>query len=160
MELPETPILFPVAKKDYTNTPFIRQEWRCLRHHLKNAFMLTLFGYGAPSSDVEAVSLMKEAWQGNTSFKIAETEIIDIKDKAVLEETWSPLIFSHHYMTTNDFQNSWIANHPRRSCEAMYNVTVKAKFVHNNPMPRGASFKELYSWLQPLLRAEQMVKSR
>ena len=57
-----TRLLYPVGQKDYTSDPFIKAEWDGLRSALRNAFSITVFGYGAPRSDTEAVGLMKEAW--------------------------------------------------------------------------------------------------
>lgn len=55
-------ILYPVTEKNYTNDPFIEKEWGAFRHYLKQGYIFTIFGYGAPVSDVEAVKLLSEAW--------------------------------------------------------------------------------------------------
>ncbi len=54
-------LLFPVEHKDYATNKFVKDQWDGLRRHLKDAWMVTIFGYGAPRSDIEAVGLMKEA---------------------------------------------------------------------------------------------------
>jgi hypothetical protein len=55
-------LLFPVAQKDYQVDPFTIREWSAARFYLENCFMLSVFGYSAPKTDVEAVDLLKEAW--------------------------------------------------------------------------------------------------
>lgn len=47
-------------------------------------------------------------------------EIIDIKTEDQLRETWGPFIHTHHYRTATNFYDSWIAQQPRRTCEAMW----------------------------------------
>jgi hypothetical protein len=143
-----------VQKKNYTLAPFIAAEWEVLRRYLKEAFMLTIFGYGAPQSDVEAITLLKEAWKSNRLHKLVETEIIDIKPVADLEKTWKGFVFSHHYEIHSDSYDSWLSKHPRRSCEALFNQNMEAKFIDDHPLPKKASFLELYTWLQPLFAVE------
>ena len=43
--------------------------------------MITIFGYSAPKSDVEALDMMKRAWGKVDDRKLEEIEIIDIKDE-------------------------------------------------------------------------------
>jgi hypothetical protein len=148
-------LLYPVTNKDYANDPFIEKEWSALKHFIKDAFALTIFGYGAPATDVEAVELMKSAWTENRSKEFNQTEIIDILGKSSLESRWSEFTFSHHYDIAGNFYDSWIARHPRRSCEAYWNQNMEAQFIDNNPLPKGVGFDELYAWLNPLINAEK-----
>jgi len=53
------------------------------------------------------------------------------------------------------FSDSSIANHPRRSCEAMWNQLRECKWIDNNPIPKDLGFDELYAWLQPYVEAEK-----
>jgi hypothetical protein len=148
-------LLFPVSKKDYAKDSFILAEWKTLKSYLKSACMVTVFGYSAPKKDIEAVSLMKEAWGDVNSRELEEIEIIDIKDQDELRETWDDFIHTHHYTTCNDFYDSFVAKHPRRTCEAMWNQLMECKFISDNNLPKGISFDELYGWLQPLLNFEK-----
>lgn len=105
--------------KNYGADQFIASAWDAAKWFLGNAFALTIFGYGAPASDVEAVDLMRTAW--NTDRKIIErVEIIDKKSADLLYETWRPFVSYHHYDCRSCFYQSYIANYPRRSCEALY----------------------------------------
>ena len=51
--------------------------------------MLTIYGYSAPQSDVEAIQIMKEAWGIVEDRDLEEVEIIDIKSEDELRETWN-----------------------------------------------------------------------
>jgi hypothetical protein len=148
-------LLYPIAQKNYTQDPLIKAEWTGLQSVLGRAFGITLFGYGAPQSDVEAVRLMKEAWGDTQDRKFEQTEIIDIKPEDELLETWNPFIHSLHYDAHNSFFDSWMFNHPRRSCEAWWAQNLEVKFVEENPIPRECDFASLYDWLTPLLDVER-----
>lgn len=148
-------LLYPIEEKNYNNDPYISAEWETLRFYLKHAYILTIFGYGAPQSDVEAVSIMKEAWGESEQRELEQTEIIDIKSESELLGTWDPFICSHHYSISDNFYNSWVANHPRRSCEAMWNQLMECQGLDNNSIPRQYSFDDLIQWYQPLITVER-----
>jgi len=117
-------LLYPVAQKDYTTDPFISKSWDLLRMAMKNAYILTIFGYSAPESDLEAVGLMKQAWGDPSARQLEEVEIIDIKPEAELRKKWDPFILGHHYRTCASFYDSFTANHPRRTCDAMWRMLM------------------------------------
>ena len=119
--LRRTKLLYPVEEKNYHLDKFISLQWATMADALKETFMLTIFGYGAPSSDVSAIALFKEAWGSVDSRTMEETEVIDIREEDDLIETWSLFIHSHHCQVQCDFYDSWIANHPRRTGEAHMN---------------------------------------
>jgi len=151
-------LLFPVLEKNYSQDPFISAEWKTLRNKLKDAYMVTIFGYGAPTSDLEAISLMKDAWGDVYSRELEEIEIIDIKDEEELRETWSDFIHTHHYTTCSNFYESFIPKHPRRTCEAMWNQLMECKFITDHDIPLNYPFKDLYDWMNPLLDIEKIRK--
>lgn len=149
-----TQLLYPVKEKNYNSDPFIQGEWSALVGYLEHGYLLTIFGYGAPSSDIEAIELMHTAWGEPSERSLEEIEIIDVKPKDELLETWSPFIHTHHYEVQNAFYDSWIAKHPRRSCEAAIAQFINAKFIDVNPLPRNADFTELWSWYDKLTKVE------
>lgn len=151
-------LLFPVLKKNYTKDSFISAEWKNLRKYLKTAYMVTIFGYSAPRSDMEAINLMKDSWGDINQRELEEIEIIDIKDEDELRETWAQFIHTHHYRTVSNFYDSFIAKHPRRTCEAMWNQMMECKFISDNHIPKGYNFKELYNWFEPLIKVEAAKK--
>lgn len=153
--LENTPLLYPVAEKGYQKSEFISRQWGTLHEQLKRAFMVTVFGYGAPVSDTAAIELLKSAWGTPDSRSMEEFEVIDRKQKQELVDTWSPFIHSHHYRVESNFYDSWIANHPRRTGEAYLNQFVYAKFTENNRFPKSAGFNELWEWFENLRQVEE-----
>lgn len=148
-------ILYPVEEKDYNSDIFIKSEWDALKQCMKSAYIFSIFGYGAPASDVEAIGLMKEAWGDAEKREYEETEIIDIKSEEELSKRWKQFIHTHHYRTSTSFYDSSIANHPRRSCEAMWNQLMECKWIDHNPIPKDLGFDELYDWLRPYVEFER-----
>lgn len=155
-----TRLLYPVEVKDYTANPFLEQEWKQLRWALRNAFALTIFGYSAPATDVEAAALMGEAWSGDRRRIFETSEVIDIKDKQTLREQWRRFTYSQHFLYASDFYDSWIPRHSRRSCEALYYPTVKGLFVEDADFPRDSDFNGLRRWIEGLAQAEHQLDTR
>jgi hypothetical protein len=152
--LTPTNLLYPIAEKNYHLNGFISSQWEELNQHLQSAFMITIFGYGAPQSDVSAIGLMKSAWGDVNLREMEQTEIIDIKDEDDLYNLWAPFIHTHHYKTHLSFFESWISNHPRRTGEAYINQYWNAQFIDNNPIPKEFAFPELWAWYDRLKEGE------
>lgn len=149
-----TPLLFPIANKDYSDNPAIQHAWEVLRNALKEALFVTVFGYGAPRSDKAAVAAMARAWGKAKDRQFEQVELIDIRPEGQLRRSWRRFIHTHHSDVVNSFAGSWIANHPRRSVEAFYNQYIEALFIENNPVPLPATLPTLWSWFAPLGQAE------
>lgn len=150
-------LLYPVLQKDYRSNPRLSADWDILQSALDGAVMVTVFGYGAPSSDENAVKLMKSGWGESENRRFAEIEVIEHpdKDEREVRSDWDDFIHSHHYQVHGDFGESWIAKYPRRTTEAWYEQNLMAKFVEPFPMPGGAGRQELVDWLEPFLEAER-----
>lgn len=156
----KSPLLFPIKEKNYNNNLFIANEWKTLSLYLEDAFMITIFGYRAPESDIEAIKIMKKAWGEAETREMEQIEIITKpnSDESAISKRWSDFTHSHHYEIKKDFYDSWIANHPRRTGEAYLNQYVYAKFIENNPLPKDFSYMELWNWLLPLKNVEESQK--
>jgi hypothetical protein len=160
-----TQLLYPIEKKNYTNDTFIQREWGRLKWWMgkdSGSVRATIFGYGAPVSDVEAVKLLNDAWGTSDDRNMEQFEIIDISPEEQLRARWDSFIHSHHYDTCNDYFRSSLALNPRRTCESYHShylpMTPAEAFRLNNPVP--ATFKtleELWQWHEPLIAAEQKV---
>lgn len=81
-----TPLLFPIRKKNYSVDPAIAHAWDILRAVLKDALFVTVFGYSAPQSDVDAISIMSAAWGEWHDREFEQFEFIDIRPRDELRE--------------------------------------------------------------------------
>jgi hypothetical protein len=161
-EFVPTKLLYPVEQKNYTDDEFINGEWDRLKYWLtkKNkSVRATVFGYGAPVSDVEAVSLLNTAWGKPEERNMEQFEIIDINEADELRNRWNGFIHSHHYDVTDNYFGSSLAHNPRRSCESYEShirpFTPAEAFRNNNPVPQNfATLEEMWAWHEPLKTAE------
>lgn len=151
-------LLYPVKHKNYQDGSFIESEWATAKEALHSSSIFTVFGYSAPTTDVEAVDLLKEAWGDvETDRAMDQVEIINRPgaDHDALRSTWDPFIHTHHYDIFEKFDDSWIAQHPRRTMEAFVNQYFEAQFIENNPVPMNLSdLEELIDWFGELFDAE------
>jgi hypothetical protein len=148
-------LLYPIKQKNYHEDSYLSAQWKELESHMKGAFMITMFGYGAPKSDISAIELLKSAWGKIEKREMEQTEIIDIRSEEDLHETWKPFIHSHHYDIYSSFYDSWIAKHPRRTGEAYWNQYYEAMFIDDNPIPHSLNFEDLWNWFGTLYNVEQ-----
>jgi hypothetical protein len=155
--MPLTPsrLLFPVKQKDYNTDAFIKSEWETLRWFLSNAYFLTIFGYSAPTIDVEAKNLMLEKWRDNPTMELAEIDIVDIRPPQELESTWHDFFVRQHYAIYDDIFDTYAFRYVRRSCDAFAMATLQQHPWHENPFPRTKDLCQLQEWIQPLLREEE-----
>ena len=134
---------------------YIADQWTSLRAKLNQASVLTIFGYGAPSSDVAAVELLRDGWGRSEERSMEEIEFIDVKSEDELRFTWRAFIHSHHYQVTDSYFDSLLSKHPRRTCEALWQSHWEARFREFNPVPKADRLEELWKWFEPLIEAEQ-----
>lgn len=116
----DIPLLYPTSKKQSSRNPHIQNKWKQAKRFVKEAVTLTIFGYGAPTSDAEAVGSLKTAWMQLSNRMIEHVEIIDIASTEELQERWKQFAPSHHITFRQNFDESWIAKYPRRSREAVW----------------------------------------
>ena len=114
----KVPLLYPVQQKGYSDHPYIKHSWNAARFRFKRAFVITVFGYGAPESDRDAVDLLKTAWMEGGDRKIEHIEILDTADPSLLYERWKQFSPTFHLEFRQYFNESWIAGWPRRSRES------------------------------------------
>ena len=98
-QLLPTRLLYPVENKNYQDGDFIETEWRLIRSALQNCLLFSVFGYSAPKTDVEAISLLREGWGKVEERQFEQTEVISRRgsDHDRLRTTWDPFIHTHHY---------------------------------------------------------------
>lgn len=78
-ELEPMPLLFPIGKKNYNSKPVIVNELKLAKSMLSKAAGITVYGYGAPVTDIEAVGLMKSANNISNMRDIAPFTIINLQ---------------------------------------------------------------------------------
>lgn len=155
-----TKLLYPVSHKSYNDDLYIKNVWEATQYIIDNSYMLTIFGYSAPASDVAAMKLLKNVWGGLKNRQLEEVSIIDILDRQNVVEKWNQFIYSHHYRYSNNFFDSYLGKFPRRSCE-----TVFGTYQFNLPPKDECGFKENMSWeelktyLNPILREEVQTQA-
>lgn len=152
-------LLFPVAKKDYSSDPSISKAWEAIRVALQDALAITIFGYSAPASDKDAVTIMHQAWGNPKRRQFEAFEIIDAKPRDAVRESWAGFVYVDHYRTYANFRESMLARHPRRSGEAFLNQYIDGKFLKGNPIPEAKTLDELHDWFRPLVEAEERADS-
>jgi len=157
-----TKLLYPVEQKNYTNDEFINMEWEKLEYWLSKesgTVRVTIFGYGAPISDIEAVTLLNNAWGTPEKRAMDQFEIINKTSEKQLRKRWNGFIHSHHYDIIDNYFDSSLANNPRRTSESYfshYNANTPSElFRKSNPVPQDfKTLKELWKWHEPLIKAE------
>jgi len=157
-----TKLLYPVEQKNYTDDEFISIEWERIKYWLSKdsgTVRVTIFGYGAPVSDVEAVSLLNNAWGTPDERSMEQFEIIDITKEEELRKRWKSFIHSHHYDITNNYFGSSLSFNPRRTSESYFShyqaFTLSEAFRSSNPIMQDfKTFDELWKWHEPLIDAE------
>lgn len=154
-------LLYPIKNKDYISDSFINNEWKVLQHNLSVAFIFTIFGYGAPASDVEAIKLLKNAWGDIEKRQFEQTEIIDIKQEDELVSSWKPFIHTHHYEIHKSFFKSTLSCLPRRTCECLYDQNMDAHFLdYEKGFKEGMTWDDIENYLNPILEDEYKNKDK
>ena len=157
-----TKLLYPVTQKNYNQDEFIKKEWDRVRYWLSResgAVRVTIFGYGAPTTDAEAVALLSEAWGKASKRTMEQFEMIDIRAEDELTDLWKNFIFSHHYDYFSDYFDSELAYFPRRTSESYYHQfcpsTEDEALQEPNPVPLNfQTLEEMWEWFEPLINAE------
>lgn len=157
-----TKLLYPVKKKNYNDDDFVKGEWKKAQAYLKSkdTWLVTVFGYGAPESDVEAKTLLNQAWGKPAKRNMEQFEIIDIRPEEEVVNIWDNFIHTHHYDYGSNYFDSSLAKNPRRTRESyhqhIYFLNEDEAFSESNPVPNDIySLKDLWDWHRPLIEAER-----
>ena len=124
--------------------------------------MITIFGYGGPKADQEAIAAMKDAWGDKYQRSMEQTAFITRpgENEDDIRQAWGAFIHTHHYELHEDFYDSWIAKHPRRTGEAWINQYLDAKFIDDNPIPKNMDFQNLWKWFEQFKGSETRMVIR
>jgi hypothetical protein len=160
-----TKLLYPIKHKNYNQDEFMQREWGRIKFwlHKDSTKIVTIFGFGAPDTDVEAVKLLDEAWGGYDKRNLEQFEIINSSPEDQERKKWDSFIHTHHYDYSSNYFNSSLALNPRRTFESYFQhcfpSTPSEAFSESNPVPDNIhSIKELWDWHRPLIDAEEEWK--
>lgn len=148
-------LLFPIKNKDYTHDIFIKKAWENFHNALNCAYLVTIFGYSAPKSDISAIEIMKHAWGLSKERKLEQIEIIDLKDEEEIENSWNEFIFSYHYSCFKNFFESSLARFPRRSVEATFDILMNDKWLNGDKgFKENMNFEQIQDIINSLMIEE------
>lgn len=158
----EVPLLYPIEKKDYSENAneYIREAWKNAEHFFKNAFTITIFGYGAPSSDTEAVKLLHDAWFDGSTRKLEHIEIIDIADSNTLHERWHSFTPTNHYRIQSNLSKSRLLQWPRRSYESLLYPMRDGEACEAFPLTSTSDLTELHKAIEEIAHYENCTTKK
>lgn len=151
----KVPLLYPIHQKNYSADPYVRRSWEAARTLFSEAFTVTIFGYGAPVSDVDAVELLRHAWFAESSRTLEHIQVIDTALMSLLHNRWSPFTPTLHYSVKTAFEQSRIARWPRRSCESLLYPMTQGAPCEDFPLPSTYSITELQEYALDIARHEK-----
>jgi hypothetical protein len=152
--LEPSPLLFPIRDKSYRDHSLLAGEWDELERTLEYSYLLTIFGYSAPTSDAAARDILLKAWNANGTRELAEVQIVDILPKGVLHQRWNDFIVRQHYGVSRQVGRTFQFQFPRRSCEALAWATLQLQPWATRPLPHFRRLDSLKTWLRPLIDEE------
>jgi len=153
-EFEPSKLLFPIENKNYNSDPFIQAQWRMCEWAFERAYMVTVYGYIAPKTDVEARSLLLNAWTKNTTKTLSEFDIIDIASRDEVQKSWDEFIVRDHGSITQSFEHNYLTKHPRRTCEAFAFATLQQDPWREDAFPKSSNLEDLENWITPLIAEE------
>lgn len=148
----EIPLL--MGMKNYTTNPCIEWMWERAKKVLSESFTLTIFGYGAPSSDAEAMKLLRDAWQYYMGRELGYLEVIDTVDSDVVYERWGMFSPKRNYLHRTEFKESTLYEFPRRSCEALLAKISNANICEPFCLPFDPDLKNFQDGVRNLTKFE------
>jgi len=147
-------LLYPVEKKDYNSDEFVVDQWARATYALSEAYYVTIIGYSAPQTDVEAKSLLLKSWRDNSTRTLAQFSIIDIRKSDEVEASWSDFLAGVHGGATTDVWQEYLMFHPRRTCEAFAFATLQQDPWQEDRYSKAKTLNELEAWIKPLIDEE------
>ena len=141
------PLLYPIKNKDYHKNNYIEKAWDIFQNRLSRSFMLTIFGYSGPKSDIEALNILKNGFlikdkNGITSDLNNYKQLTIINIEKNIKDSFSELLdvpqvpftegINDYVEVLTDFwdENNWLLSWPRLTTEG-YTITQ-----YENKIPR------------------------
>lgn len=155
----QMPLLYPIGKKDYNQKPIIKNEWNRAKAVLAKAAGITVYGYGAPVTDVEAVELMKSANSISLMKDIAPFTIINLACNEVEQrEKWKGFYEGKMMIYCNSFEESILWRNPRVSLETLFDAILQQQPRSiEKPFVKFSSLRELQEFVKTITEFEMNV---
>ena len=132
-QLQSVPLLYPVKNKNYQKNEFISEQWKILEDFISKAALITIYGYSAPKTDIEAINILKKAFArlGTPRYfdiiEIIEHPKFDTKN---ISEAWldlSDMVRDHLELRRSVF-DSYMFRSPRRSLEFLHKNRIASSW--------------------------------
>lgn len=125
-ELSDMKLLFPVHRKNYYDGEIIQNEWAEAKRVLSTAAGVTVFGYSAPETDLEAYGLLKDSYKMSNIATIAPFSIINLRETEVEQRSkWSDIYDKHMVTFHETFRESILWSAPRVSLENLFDAILQ-----------------------------------
>ena len=130
-QLQSVPLLYPVKNKNYQKNEFISEQWEILEDFISKAALITIYGYSAPKTDIEAIDILKQSFArlGTPRFfdtiEIIERPGFNIDD---ISDAWvdlSAMAKDHLKIRTSVF-DSYMFRNPRRSLDFLWKRQIRS----------------------------------
>lgn len=123
--LQKIPLLYPVEHKNYREREFISEQWKILEDFISRAALITIYGYSAPKTDIEAIDILKKAFaQLGTPRYFDIIEIIEHPkfNAKNISDAWLDLsgMARDHLELRRSVFDSYMFKNPRRSLEFLH----------------------------------------
>lgn len=150
-ELEQMPLLYPIGKKEYNTKPIIVNEWNRAKKVLARAAGITVYGYSAPVTDIEAVELMKSANSISQMKDIAPFTIVNLaRNEDEQRERWKEFYDVKRMCYCNSLEETLLWRTPRVSLEAFFDANLQ-----QCPRSKVKSFKKFFT----LSELQEFVKT-
>lgn len=158
-ELEQMPLLYPIGQKDYNSKPIIVNEWNRAKNVLSKAAGLTIYGYGAPVTDVEAVDLMKVAYEKSQMKDIAPLTIINLPDSEKEQrEKWMEFYDRDMVLYCNNFEESLLWKNPRVSLETLFDAILQQQPRNiEKSFKKFSTVKELQEFIKTITEFDMCI---
>ena len=148
----DSPLNMPVDEVDYKSNLFIKSQWHILEFYIRNAKMITFFGYRGPKSDEQDLQHLDEIFVKNKICDKIEIIDKDLHEAQIVAKNLVRFKMQENWVyTCPDFWHSSIAKYPRRtlhSLENNWNYTSKTSVKEE-------TLAEFMGHVGPLIEEEQ-----
>lgn len=157
--LSDMKLLYPVKKKNYYDGNIIENEWILAKNYLSHAAGITVFGYSAPESDLEAYTLLKESYKQskidiNAPFTIINLDSERDNQKKKWEDIYDNRMLAYH----TSFQESILWLYPRVSLETIFDAILQQQpRVDVKSFQQFSSLEELQLFVRTITEFDMAV---